>query len=219
MIPERPYASLSPAARAAPRLGVLGGSFDPPHAGHLHVAEGARDAFALDHVVFVPAARPPHKLERVLAPDRDRVALLELLIEGLSFASIWTGELARGGPSYTLDTLHALDAERGGKGELFLVFGSDNLPGFPRWRGVGELLELATPLVVFRRGTRLDVEGLGGLDAGARERLAGGLVEIEPFDASSSELRARLAAGEAPGDALPPPLREYARARGIYSSP
>ena len=213
---ERVSIPLSEAAQEARRLGVYGGSFDPPHAGHLHVAARAREAFELDHVLFVPAARPPHKPTRSLAPDADRIALLEMLLIGTPDASLWTGELEREGPSYTLLTLRSLRAQC--RGALFLVVGSDNLPGFPTWYGVHDLLRLAQPVVVYRRGEELDVDGLAGLSEDERAILAQGFVEGEPFDASSTELRARLAAGEEPGPELPPKLSEYVRARGLYRS-
>ncbi len=198
------------------RIGVFGGSFDPPHAGHLHAARAAREAFGLDEVRFVPAARPPHKPGRHLAEGPHRIALLELLIEGEPAFRVDDRELDRPGPSFTVDTLRELAAETGA--ELFLILGTDNLPGLPDWRGVEALLELAQPVVVHREG---DPEALLGP---ARERLApelverlrAGLLKLPPVEASSTEVRRALGAGAEAGDEVPERLRDYLRAHGLY---
>src|SRR5215468_8846275 len=100
----------NPATR---RLGLFGGSFDPPHEGHLHVARAARGRFGLDRVVFVPAAEPPHKPGRELAPGADRMAMLRLLLEGEPRCETCGLELVRGGRSFTIDTVRALPSALG----------------------------------------------------------------------------------------------------------
>jgi len=210
-------ARLADVARAARRLGVLGGSFDPPHAGHLHAAQAAREAFALDHVVLVPAALPPHKPGRALAGAEDRLALLELLRGERAWLSVSGLELERAGPSYTIDTVRALARET--DAELFLIIGSDNLPGLPGWREAEELLARAQPIVIQRAG---EAPALGDaarrLSPAAAERLRAGLCAVAPVEASSSELRRRLALGQDPGPALPRALREYIERTGIYGA-
>jgi nicotinate-nucleotide adenylyltransferase len=195
---------------------MFGGSFDPPHAGHLHAARRAREAFALDHVVYIPAAAPPHKLERPLADGQDRLALLALLLEDEPGVSIWDGELRRAGPSWSVDTARAFARELGAGVELFWILGSDNLPGLAGWREVEEWLRLVQPVIVYRRGAELELEALGGLGGEAQERVRAGLLPGEPFDASASQIRAELERGELPGELLPPRLREYILERGIY---
>jgi len=216
---ERP--SPCAAALAAGRLGVLGGSFDPPHAGHLFAARSARRAFALEHVLFVPAARPPHKLERRLATPAQRVRMLELLLAGEPDCSIWTLELEREGPSYTLDTLRELSRRVRPEARLFLILGEDNLPGLAGWRGAEELLRLAQPIVVPRQSASpgppppLDE----GLSERARTRLRIGRLSGTTLEASSSELRARLGRGEPPeppGGQLPEALRAHLAAGDLY---
>ncbi|MAB78953.1 MAG: nicotinate (nicotinamide) nucleotide adenylyltransferase [Planctomycetes bacterium] len=209
--------SLSRRAVDAARLGIFGGSFDPPHAGHLYLAAEARASFELDHVLFVPAARPPHKLERRLASGKDRCAMLEILLDGRSEFSIWNGELARSGPSYALDTVHELMRARTGKGgELFLLIGADNLEGFARWHGVEELVCLTQPVVCVRSGSCFEPESLALLSDSARAKLRAGRLEVTPFEASSSKLRRALRAGRDPGPGLPSKLLEYLRSRDIY---
>jgi nicotinate-nucleotide adenylyltransferase len=207
---------LAEAARRAARLGVLGGSFDPPHTGHLHAARAARAAFALDHVVFVPAARPPHKPERVLADARDRLALLALLLGGDPGFSIWGAELARGGPSYTVDTLRELAALVPAETRLFLVVGADNLPGFPRWRAVEEIVRLAQPVIVTRDGLPADAAAEAALPEFVRTRIAIGRLASRECPASSTELREALARGACPPGLLPDALREYVAVHRLY---
>jgi len=210
-------APLDPRALQARSLGILGGSFDPPHLGHLYVARTARLVCRLEHVLFVPAARPPHKPERVLASAEDREALLELLLADEPLFSVWGTELERAGPSYTVDTVRELRAAVGPDPEIHLLIGSDNLPGLPGWHQAEELLALVVPVVVWRRGSPLDPDELGNLPAELRQRFR--VVECAPFDCSASDLRARLAAGEdLPGDLIPAKLVEYAREQGIYAS-
>lgn len=217
------------------RLGVLGGSFDPVHVGHLHVARAAEAAFELEHVLFVPAARPPHKPGRRLAPGADRVAMLRLALADRPDWSIDALELERDGPSYTIDTMRALPARHGLPPDcrLHLVIGWDNLRGLERWREVRALLEAVQPVVVYRRPeTAIGApaarapDSPGALLAHLRRelgpelfaRLERGLVEVEPVPVSSTAIRAELAAGRDPGAALPPGVGEYARRRGLYRS-
>jgi nicotinate-nucleotide adenylyltransferase len=214
-----PFSELAPGARAARRLGILGGSFDPPHRGHLAMARAARRARELDHVLWVPAARPPHKPERELVAGAERVRMLELLLVGDEASSIWTVELERAGPSYTVDTVRALRAEVP-DAALHLVLGTDNLPGLPSWREAAALLALVEPVVIPRSGSPAEPPELTALGEDGRARVVAGLVETAPVDVSSSEVRALLAAGadDAPAlaDALPEALREYVLARGFY---
>ncbi|HED66988.1 MAG TPA: nicotinate (nicotinamide) nucleotide adenylyltransferase, partial [Planctomycetes bacterium] len=175
MSPEVNPPELVPEARVARRLGILGGSFDPPHGGHLHMARVARAARDLDHVLFVPAARPPHKPDRRLASGAERVHMLELLLADQSHVSIWTNELERAGPSYTIDTVEALREELGPRPIFFLILGSDNLAGLPRWHRVEDLLALVEPIVIPRRGAPVDPPELDGLAPALRERVRAGV--------------------------------------------
>ena len=220
MVPPPARAPLSDAARRASRLGVLGGSFDPPHLGHLHAARCAREAFALEHVVFVPAARPPHKPERILAGERERLEMLALFLAGEPGVSVWDVELGRSGPSYTVDTLRQLRALVPLPAALFLILGEDNLSGFARWRAAEEIVALAQPIVVHRGGVERAAEHeLDDLSPRARTRLALGRLACPPLDASSTEIRGELASGVEVPARLPPKLAQYVRAHGLYRRP
>lgn len=203
-----------------PRMGLMGGSFDPVHAGHLHVARAAREHARLQEVLFVPAARPPHKPDRVLSPGVDRVALLEAALEGEEGMRLVDLELDRDGPSYTIDTVRALEELLGGPEsvELHLILGGDNLPGLGSWKDVEELLERVVPLVVHREE---DLAGAlarvgGELPVHLQEKLQRGLIVVPPHPASSTSLREKLARGEDPGADLPSGCMDIVRARGLY---
>lgn len=202
------------------RIGLFGGSFDPVHTGHLHVARAAQRAFALDRVVFVPAAQPPHKPGRQLAPGPDRVAMLALALAGEPAWSISDLELARGGTSWTIDTVRALPAAIGEAEdvEIYLLVGDDNLPGLPQWREARALLERVQPVVVHRAGE------LGELLAPARRALGDelarkierGWLALAPVRVSSTDLRAELPGLAPEAEGLPPAVLAYIRAHGLY---
>ncbi len=209
-------APLCEGALHARRLGVLGGSFDPPHVGHLHAATAALAAFELDHVLFVPAAQTPHKPGRARASGEERRAMLALLLEPEGRASIWDAELLRPAPSYTVDTLRELRARLGDGTRLFLVLGEDNLAGLASWRAIEEILALAQPIIVQRRSERVRDRALEGLSSAARTRIRIGRLELAPCDASSSELRARLERREPASGLVPPAVQLYLEERGLY---
>lgn len=193
------------------------------HSGHLHVARCAQQSFDLDQVVFVPAAAPPHKLERRLAAASHRVAMLERALAPESSWSIWCVELDRAGPSYTVDTLRAAPSELAltGGTDLHLLLGWDNLRGFERWRASRELLNLARPIVVWRGAEdEATLEHLRReLGETSFEILRKGLLRVPPAPESSTAVRELLARGVDPGAALPPGVLEYIRAQGIYGAP
>lgn len=204
------------------RLGVFGGSFDPVHLGHLHAARVAREARALDRVLFVPARRSPFKQAQRTAPGEARAELLELALAGEPDFVVDRRELARPGPSYTVDTLRGLAAEFAGA-RLFLILGGDNLAGLPDWRDVDEILALAAPLVVRRGGPR-DFDALPEC-ASLRARLAperfdalrDGYLALPPFPCSSTELRERLAAGGSTEGLLDPRVAARIRELELYA--
>jgi nicotinate-nucleotide adenylyltransferase len=196
-------------ARGRPRLsrervGVLGGSFDPVHMGHLAFAVAALESVPLDRVLFVPARRSPLKEREPVAPPHDRVAMLELAIAGEPRFGLSRVELERDGPSYTLDTLEALRDQ----GELFLLLGADALAELPRWRAPERVGAMATLVVAERPGA-------GPAPAGFRIIPA----DAPRLDVSSRELRARAARGRSLRYLLPDAVWRYIQARGLYRTP
>jgi len=218
--PEEGTGGGAPGNRNRRRVGILGGSFDPVHAGHLYVARMAQERAGLDEVLFVPAARPPHKPDRVLTPGPDRMALLEAALEGEAGMRVIDLELDRAGPSFTIDTVRALEERLGGSGavELHLILGGDNLPGLGAWREVDDLLGRVTPLVVYRsEDLQGALENVGGeLAPHLVEKLRRGLIEVEPHAACSTKLREQLGQREDPGEQLPEGCLEIVAERGLY---
>ena len=132
------------------RTGILGGTFNPPHVGHLHAAQLAHDALKLDRVLFIPTNIPPHKtLPAHTATAADRCEMVRLLTEGIPWARLDTMEIDRGGASYTVDTLRALHAR--GETDLYLIVGTDMLLSFDRsWYAAEEIVQLCTLAVCAR---------------------------------------------------------------------
>jgi nicotinate-nucleotide adenylyltransferase len=184
------------------------------------VARVARERCALDAILWVPAARPPHKPHKRLASEADRVAMLELALAGDESAWISTLEYERSGPSYTFDTLRELPARAGLRPDcqLFLLLGWDNLRGLERWHRAADVLALAQPVVVWREGG--DETVLAHLRATlppqAFARLESGLVRVSPSPESSTDVRARLERGEWPVAAVPAAVLEYIRSQRVY---
>lgn len=204
------------------RIGLFGGSFDPPHAGHLHVARAARGRFRLDRVVFVPAAEPPHKPGRRLAPGADRMAMLRLLLEGEPRCEVSDLELARGGRSYTIDTVRALPAELGEPEdcEIHLLLGSDSLVLLPQWREARALLERVQPVVVRRGGDLAEqIAALAGaLPEELLRKLERGALDLEPVPVSSTQVRETLPGADVDLRLVPAPVLDYIRAHGLYGA-
>lgn len=175
------------------KLGIFGGSFDPIHIGHLLLAETCREACELDKVLFIPAAVPPHKPDRVLASDKHRVEMIKLALAGNPSFQLSTLELERGGVSYTVDTLTNLQEENPDD-ELFLLMGGDSLDEFSTWKDPERICELAVPLVVGRSGSPPpDVKVLAAFcDKNRIAEIEQYQVEFPMFEISSTELRERV---------------------------
>lgn len=204
------------------RLAFFGGSFDPVHTGHLHAARAARDAFRLDRIAFVPAARPPHKPGRALTGGWHRLAMLNIALEPHPDWCASDLELTRDGPSYSIDTVRELPAALGEQdAELWLVVGSDNLAGLGSWRSIEALLALARPIVVAREGdpARLPDDLRERLSPSAVARLEAGLVRSPPAPGRGTDLREALERGETDLPELPPGVEEYIRAWSLYRPP
>ncbi|MDQ6728143.1 MAG: nicotinate-nucleotide adenylyltransferase [Actinomycetota bacterium] len=201
-IPERPV----PERLIAERLGILGGTFDPVHIGHLVAAVNVRHTLGLDRVLLVVANDPWQKAGRLLTPAADRLAMVEAATAGAEGLEASAIEIERGGPSYTADTLEHLAAENRRR-ELFLVVGADIAADLATWRRTGDVARLATLVVVNRAGTP-------PVDVGPPWRVE--RVTIPAIGVSSSDLRARVAAGRPLAHLTPPAVVDRIRARGLY---
>jgi len=210
-------APLSPADR---RVGILGGTFDPVHYGHLVIAEQVREALSLDRVLFVPAALPPHKIGLAITPARDRAAMVELAIAGNPTFAMSGVELDREGPSYTADTLVELTADAARRGvarELFFILSTEALAGLATWHDPDRILSLCRLAVVPRPGSpmpgRLELATRFGPNA---DRIVA--VETVPLAHSASAVRARAAAGRSIRYLVPPAVEAYICEHRLYRS-
>lgn len=197
------------------RIGLLGGTFDPIHVGHLGAASAAADCAALDRVIFVPSAQPPHRGPAVASAE-DRLAMCRLAIGGDPRFEVSDVEVRRGGRSYTVDTLREMHS-RLPADELFLILGWDAAKMLRTWREPQVVAELATIVVVSRPGTPApapdDLEAAG---------LASDRVVLCPRvtpDVSGSALRVTIARGEAVSGKVPGPVEEYIAAHHLYPDP
>ncbi len=192
----------------AERLGVLGGTFDPPHVGHLAAAVAARDELALDRLLLVVANRPWQKEgHRDIAPAEDRLAMVAAAAAGLDRIEVSRLEIDRGGPSYTVDTVEEL-RRSSGPGEIAVVVGADLVASLPTWERVDELRALVTLAIVTRPGSRPPAAPKGW------RSVAIGGVEV---DVSSSEVRTRLSAGLPVDGLVPAPVVHYIARHGLYA--
>jgi nicotinate-nucleotide adenylyltransferase len=202
------------------RVGILGGTFDPVHYGHLVIAEQVREALSLDRVLFVPARIPPHKQDEEIAPAADRAAMVELALAGNPAFAMSEIELERAGPSYTADTLEALAGEAVGGGvarEFFFILSSEALAGLHAWRDPDRILSLCHLAVVPRPGTPLPTGPELAASFGDRaDRIVA--VETVPVTNSASDVRDRAAAGRSIRYLVPPAVEAYIREHRLYLS-
>ena len=187
------------------RLGIYGGSFDPPHLGHLLPVIDAAERLGLDGVRFVPAAIQPLKVGRASASPADRLAMTERLVQGIPGFSVDPAEIDRPGLSYTVDTLAAAAAESPGA-ELFLLLGADAYALFDQWREPERILSLAT-IVVMVRGDGAD---------GPRGRPGVRVLQSRRVDVSSTELRARVRDGRTIRGFVPDAVADYIAEHRLY---
>jgi len=187
---------------------IFGGSFDPPHAGHRHLARAAGSAFAIDRLYWVPAQDSPHKTAPG-TPFRHRLEMCRLAVAGMPGNEVSDVEAGLPKPSYSLNTIKAIKARNHRPGDAwFFLIGADNWAIFPRWHQPAEVLK-ETELIVYPR------EGfaIGSLPAGVRA------LDLDLLPESSSEIRAALARGESPEAAgVLPEIRGYIDEHGLYAA-
>jgi nicotinate-nucleotide adenylyltransferase len=188
------------------RLGLFGGSFDPVHLGHLFVAQAAYEELNLSRLFFIPAAQSPFKPATQPAPAKDRLRMLRLALAAEAHYEIDEQEIARGGTSYTIDTVRSY-AERFPQAELFYLIGTDHLPQLPKWREAERLAELVEFVVIPRPG-----ETPLSPPAPFRLRKLSGF----PLGVSSSQIRARVRASQSIRGLVPPAVEEAIRNNRLY---
>lgn len=200
------------------RIGVMGGTFDPVHYGHLVIAEEVRATLHLSEVVFIPAGQPPHKTGHSITETQHRVAMLELALASNPHFRISLMEIERTGPSYTVDTLRTLREHVGMDMALFFIIGWDSLEELHTWYRASDILTLVTKLVAVRRpGYEEDAEYNKVLE----QRLPGILqhllvVQAPQLEISATELRQRVAEGRPIKYQTPEAVETYIKENRLY---
>jgi nicotinate-nucleotide adenylyltransferase len=196
------------------RLGILGGTFNPPHLGHLLCARQARAELELDRVLIVVAAVPPHKEVPEDPGVEHRLAMCRLAADGASWLDVCDLEARRAGPSYTITTLREIHALQPGD-ELNLIVGGDMASSLPTWHEPDAILELASLAVAQRSGMRRAavVAQLAKVAGGERARF----LEMPPLDISSSLVRRRVRDGRPIRDLVPDAVADYIEQRRLYA--
>jgi len=196
-------------------IGVLGGTFDPVHWGHLAIGEAAREALGLSRVLFVPAGRPPHKAGRAVSRAEDRVAMLEAAVADNPAFAVSRVEIDRRGPSYTVDTLATLTAQNRPATPLWFILSVEALAGLPTWHEPDRILELACLAVVPRAGRASIDETWFRAQFPARADRAR-WIDGPAIDVSASEIRERAAAGRSIRYLVPRAVDAYITHHGLY---
>lgn len=199
------------------KTGILGGTFDPVHRGHLEIAREARVSQELSKVVFIPVGQPVIKPNHLITPSRHRLEMLRLAVAGIPDFSVSDIEIKRSGPSYTVDTLTQLRNSSNTDNELFFILGWDSLMQMPEWREPERLIELCSLIAIPRPGcSRPDMEKLETSIPGITRRTV--LLDKPLLDISASEIREKAARGEAIDHLVPVPVAEYIRKHGVYKT-
>lgn len=217
------------------KLGLLGGSFNPVHNGHLAIAHQTREALGLDQILFIPASHPPHKQSGSLAPAQDRYEMVRLAIASDPSLAISDVEIRRPGKSYSIDTIRLLQQEHGAHTQLFFLIGLDAFLDFPTWREPLTLLELCPFVVLSRPGLSfrslstmallppVQQSPLADLDTGRISQLEVPLgkqrlicLQLPPCAVSASDIRSRIRRGLPMANLLPPLVESYILQHHLY---
>jgi nicotinate-nucleotide adenylyltransferase len=197
------------------RVGVLGGTFDPIHIGHLVAAEEVRAQLRLDRVIFVPAGLPPHKLSDDISSVDHRLAMVKLAIASNPYFTISRVDIDRFGPCYTVDTLQLLRDELGSDVELYFIMGSDSLADLPTWYQPQRLIRLCRLAVVERPGYQVDMEELERVLPGITSRVH--FINSPPLGISSTDIQRRVREGLPIKYQVPEAVEEYIYKHELYT--
>ena len=202
---------------AGAAIGLMGGTFDPIHVGHLAIAEDVREQLDLERVVFLPAGQPQLRSGPPAASAADRAAMVELAIAGNPAFTIDRQEVDRPGPTFAVDTLEALHAEAGGAPDPWFILSAEALLGLPRWKSPDRVLQLTRLAVVPRAGTPTpDQAWLESTFPGRGDRVA--FMDGPLLDVSGTAIRARIRAGRSIRYLVPDAVRDYIKDHDLYRS-
>jgi len=198
------------------RVGVLGGTFDPIHVGHLILAEEAREQLGLSTVFFVPAGDPPHKQGRKLTPVEDRLRMIELATASNGRFRPSRVDADRPGPHYTLDMVRILQQQLPPGGELYFLMGYDSLAELPTWHRASELVASCRLVALTRYNVPLDWEFLENALPGIRQRVT--LLDMPELEIASHQIQQRARTGRTIRYLVPDAVCAYINERGLYST-
>ncbi len=199
-------------------FGVLGGTFDPIHRGHLIIAEAARKKLVLAKVIFVPAGQPWLKNDRDITPAEHRVNMVGLAIAGKAHFEQSTVEVNRPGPSYSVDTVAALRKDFGDEAQIYFLVGWDSLAELPQWHQPQRLVKLCKLVAITRPDfSRPDLKSLESSVPGITKSVV--WLDIKPVDISSSDIRDRAAHGSSIKGLVPGKVEKYIKENGLYRKP
>ncbi|MBN1875672.1 MAG: nicotinate (nicotinamide) nucleotide adenylyltransferase [Anaerolineae bacterium] len=197
------------------RLGIFGGSFDPPHYGHLALAETARVQLQLDGVLFVPAGAPPHKSSYKMTAGNQRVALVQAAIADNTAFALSCVDVTRPGPHYTVDMLELLRDQFLDVTAWFFLMGEDSLRNLSKWHAPERILDLVQLAVMPRMGTRVNIDQVQKRLPQLRERLY--WLDMPPVNLSATDLRRRAQIGLPLRYLVPPGVETYIREHKLYA--
>ncbi|NOZ06283.1 MAG: nicotinate-nucleotide adenylyltransferase [Chloroflexi bacterium] len=198
------------------RVGILGGTFDPIHIGHLFIAEEVYAALKLEKVYFVPAGEPPHKLDEHVTPIRHRVAMVKAAIADNAHFALSLIDANRQGPSYSIDMVRLFRQTGQGDCKVYFIMGIDSLLDLPHWHRPEVLMRLCELVVVTRPGYRQNLEDLGRALPGLGERVQ--FIHSPGMDVSSSDIQRRVHNGQPIRYLVPIGVEQYIREHGLYKS-
>ena len=200
------------------RIGILGGTFDPIHYGHLFITEEARVRIPLERVLFVPAAQPPHKARTTItAPEHHRLRMVELAIASNPYFEVSMVDIDRPGPHYSVDMLALLQEEYGPQTQFYFIMGLDSLSEIPTWHEPARLLELCHLAVASREGYGADLQALEKTLPGISARTL--LLDTPELEISSTDIERRIKEGLPIKYLLPEAVEEYIYAHRLYLDP
>lgn len=199
-------------------IGVMGGTFDPIHNGHLAVAEEVRSRLDLDVILFMPAGQPWLKVDNPVSPAEYRVHMVRLAIADKPYLKLSTVEIERPGATYTVDTMAELQAQLGAENDLFFILGWSSLAELPQWKEPSRLITLCHLVAVPRPGyPRPDLKALEARIPGLSQRVI--LMDKPEIDISASEIRDRVARGLSITHLVPEPVASYIKEQKLYITP
>jgi len=198
------------------RVGVLGGTFDPIHIGHLILAEEARDQLGLEVVYFVPAGDPPHKRDRRLASAEDRVAMIKLAIADNERFEVSRVDVDRPGPHYTVDMVQIIQSQLPAGCELYFLMGFDSLAELPSWHEPAKLIAACHLVALTRHDIHVDWGKLESALPGIRQRVT--ILDMPELEIASHQLQERIRAGRSIRYLVPDKVAAYIQEKMLYGT-